>query len=159
MCAAIIFKNSVLLHITRFVFVTNTERLVRFGKMMALYCENCIKPTGYTVWCKCRLVECLVCIVTTVLYTVKDPYWRLTKSSQSATSLCPPPLCHVTRVPTVITLRPNICSPLHKQFHHRQMSQPCRILQRTVLPHVQTIHLRFPVQQQTAHIQMSIVGC
>ena len=107
----------------------------------------------YTICTKCRHTECSVHIFTTVMRT--------------ATAYRFQPLCHssspriprqVPRGPTPGILQPNICSPLHKQLLHRQMSVPRRIMQRSVLPRFHSIHIRSPVQQQTAHIQVSITG-
>ena len=78
------------------------------------------------------------------------------------------PLCHVflyinpRPVPrgfTAITFYTHICSPLHKQLHHWQMTSLRRIMQRSAIPHIQRINLRSPVQQQTARIQLSIPRC
>ena len=78
------------------------------------------------------------------------------------------PICRflISRTPSLVTcglteciLQPNICSPLHKQFRHRQVSRPRRIMQRSVFPFVLSVHLCSTVQQQTAHIQVFIRGC
>ena len=112
----------------------------------------------YNLWSESRHGECSVHIVTTVLQTVNPSYPQLTKPSHSAVSSL-----HALRAKSIAVWPKSsfilTSATLSTSRFATNVAPAPHYAAESLFSLVHRIQLRSSVQQQTAHIQVSVIGC